>query len=132
MPAFDNYKRDNNSTGNYQDSVQNVALTANGALAINFALGSVVIVALSANATSSTFSGGVTGVVYEVQYVQDGTGSRTVANTATNMRWQATTYLGTTPGSFPTLTTTASKRDSFWYLWDGTSFIEISRALNQT
>ena len=57
----------------------------------------------------------------ELSIVQDGVGSRTVT-------WNAVfKFAGS---AAPTLTTTASRRDTFRFVFNGTTWEEVSRALN--
>ena len=63
----------------------------------------------------------VDGGVYVLMVKQDGTGSRTI-NWNTVFKWAN--------GNTPTLTTTASAKDIFTFLSDGTNLYEIGRSLN--
>lgn len=87
----------------------------------------------SANITRTfTLTGNVTftawnnaprnGSLVTVIIVQDGTGSRTVT-WPSNVKWSG--------GTAPTLTTTASKRDIFQFVWDGSNYYNTSQQLNQ-
>jgi hypothetical protein len=61
------------------------------------------------------------GSLVTVIIVQDGTGSRTVTWPA-SVKWSG--------GTAPTLTTTASKRDAFVFLWDGSFYWSVAQTLN--
>jgi hypothetical protein len=91
------------------------------ALTVNFKAGALAQVTLTANITSLAFSNAPSGCVVEVQFIQDGTGSRTLASPSASIKWA---------GTAPTLSTGASKRDVFRFRYDGTNFYEISRAMN--
>ena len=82
---------------------------------------SVQVMTLTANVTSVTFANGVPGVPLTIIFVQDGTGSRTVAG------WAGTIKLA---GGAYTATTTASQRDALTFVWDGTNWWEIARSMN--
>lgn len=76
------------------------------------------------NATFTFSNPPKAGSLVTIILVQDGTGSRTVT-------WPASVKWSTGNGGTPTLTTTASKRDVFHFVYDGSSYYEVSRALNQ-
>jgi hypothetical protein len=61
------------------------------------------------------------GLELDIEIVQDATGSRTVT-------WNAAYHFA--GAAAPTLTTTASRRDTFRFIYNGTSWNEISRTLN--
>jgi glyceraldehyde-3-phosphate dehydrogenase/erythrose-4-phosphate dehydrogenase len=61
------------------------------------------------------------GLELDIEIVQDATGSRTVT-------WNAIYHFA--GAAAPTLTTTASRRDTFRFIYNGTSWNEIARTLN--
>ena len=73
------------------------------------------------NATFTFSNPPPAGSLVTVVLVQDGTGSRTVTWPAT-VKWAG--------GTAPTLTTTASKRDVFQFMWDGSFYWAVSQTLN--
>ena len=81
----------------------------------------VTSVTLGANRTFGAPTNQKDGAVYVLIVIQDGTGSRTIT-------WNAVfKWVG---GSAPTLTTTASARDIFVFVSNGTNLYEIGRAAN--
>lgn len=68
-----------------------------------------------------TFTGALAGDLLTVIVIQDATGSRLVTFPAT-VKWAG--------GTAPTLTTTASKQDHFYFRYDGTNYYEVSQKLN--
>lgn len=74
------------------------------------------------NATLTFSNPPPAGSLVTVVLVQDGTGSRTVTWPAT-VKWSG--------GTAPTLTTTASKRDVFQFMWDGSFYWAVAQTLNQ-
>jgi hypothetical protein len=134
MAQFDVYPRDHNTDAVFNDVSQTIAQST-ATLSIDPANGSMVIVNLTANVTAWTLVSAniAPGQYVTISFVQDATGSRTLAGlTNTNIRWMNTTYGGTTAGSAPTLTTTASKADTFHFRWDGTRFTCLGLVFNQT
>lgn len=126
--SFDNYYREVVAGQSVVPASQTVTFAA--VLAINFDNGRLATCTLTNNLTSLTLSGGVAGEVYCVKLVQDATGSRTLSSPAATILWNGTTLYGSTHTA-PTLTTTASKTDSFFFLFDGTNYIEITRNMAQ-
>lgn len=126
--SYDNYYREVVAGQSVVPASQTVTFAA--ALAINFDSGRFASCTLTANLTSLTLSGGVAGEVYSVKLIQDGTGSRTLSSPAATILWGGTTLYGTTHTA-PTLTTTASKADTFFFMFDGTNYIEIHRNMSQ-
>ena len=61
------------------------------------------------------------GLLMDITIIQDGVGSRTVT-------WNAIFHFA--GATAPTLTTTASRRDSFRFLYNGTFWQELARTLN--
>lgn len=105
-------------------------LTFAAAQTCNFDSGIFATVTATSNFTSLTLSGGVAGGVYCLAIVQDGTGSRTLSGAASSIKWQGTTLYGATHTA-PTLTTTASKADYFWFMKDGSgNYLEIMRQMS--
>jgi len=81
----------------------------------------VTSVTLSGNRTFGAPTNQKDGAVYVLIVIQDGTGSRTIT-------WNAVfKWVG---GSAPTLTTTASARDIFVFVSNGTNLYEVGRAAN--
>ncbi len=74
------------------------------------------------NATFTFSNAPKAGTLITIILVQDGTGSRTVTWPAT-VKWSG--------GTAPTLTTTASKRDVFTFVYDGSNYYNTSQQLNQ-
>ncbi len=70
-------------------------------------------ITLTGNVTISTMTAGQTGCGYYIDIYQDATGSRTIT-------WAANVVWG--DAGAPTLTTTASKGDTVFLLYDGTDF----------
>ncbi|MGA5426615.1 hypothetical protein ACPCVL_07425 [Streptomyces koyangensis] len=58
----------------------------------------------------------------EVHFLQDATGSRTLAGVSSLIKWAG--------GTAPTLTTTASRRDIFRFRYVAGSYYEVSRSMN--
>src|SRR5262249_7877239 len=129
MAQYDQYLRLNNTSGNAVDGTQTIAQAA-GAMAIDWSQGNCAVATLSGNVTSLAFSNGKAGVLYALVCVQDATGSRTWTSSGATIKWVNTPYLGGTAGSIPTLTTAASKRDLFVFLYDGTNYVQIYQVLN--
>lgn len=122
--SFDNYYREVVSGQGPIPATQTLTFAA--AQTCNFDNGRFATVTATANFTSLTLSGGMAGEVYTLKIVQDATGSRTLSGADSAIKWQGTTLYGTTH-SAPTLTTTASKADMFFFLYDGTSYWEVMR-----
>lgn len=95
--------------------------SVSGSVTIDFNTGNVQRRTLTGNVTSLTLSNLKDGAEYIITVLQDGTGSRTIAWPST-VKWAG--------GSAPTLTTTASARDSFSFISDGTNLYERGRALD--
>lgn len=74
------------------------------------------------NATFTFSNPPKAGTLITIVLIQDGTGSRTVTWPAT-VKWTA--------GTAPTLTTTASKRDVFTFVYDGSNYYNTAQQLNQ-
>ena len=77
--------------------------------------------AMTVNITNITLNNAHTGQIWRVVFLQDGIGSRTIAG------WPASVLL--TGGSF-TPTSTAGKRSSLTFLYDGSKHVEMARSLN--
>jgi hypothetical protein len=93
-----------------------------GATTVDGSLGSVFYLSLTGNVTGFTFSNLVVGKRYEIHFIQDATGSRTLAVNATVVKLA---------GGALTLTTTASKRDVLQFRAISSSVVvEIGRTLN--
>lgn len=87
---------------------------------VNFATANHIRHTMTGNGTL-TLSGGVTGGVYTVEVLQDGTGGRTVA-WAGGVVWAG--------GATPTATTTANRKDIYTFLFDGTNYCGVQFGAN--
>lgn len=101
--------------------------SGNGAQTIDFNSSTSAVVTrtftLSGGNATFTFSNPPkAGTLITIVLVQDGTGSRTVTWPA-SVKWSG--------GTAPTLTTTASKRDVFTFVYDGSNYYNTSQQLNQ-
>lgn len=87
------------------------------------ATGEYLTITMTANITGWTFTAGTAGEVCTIVFIQDGTGSRTLAGTPANVRLA---------GGALTLTTTINKADAITFRYDATlaKWLEISRSLN--
>jgi hypothetical protein len=93
-----------------------------GTVTLDLVTGSVFVVNLTGNVTSLAFSNAVTaGEDIEVHFVQDATGSRTLAGISGSIKLS---------GGALTLTTTASKRDILRFRLSGGNYWETSRSMN--
>jgi Pectate lyase superfamily protein/Repeat of unknown function (DUF5907) len=93
-----------------------------GTVTLDIASGSVFVVNMTGNVTSLAFSNSVTGGEdIEVHFVQDATGSRTLAGVSGSIRLA---------GGALTLTTTASKRDIVRFRSISGTFYEVARSMN--
>jgi hypothetical protein len=93
-------------------------LAVSGAVTFNASVANVVRCTLQANATSSSITNPTTNQILTVTWVQDGTGGRTYA-------WPTTCrFAGAAPAD-----TTASKRTSVTFQYDGALWQEISTAV---
>jgi hypothetical protein len=100
-----------NSTTLTYDATQDWAVGAN----------QVTSLTLTGNTIFDAPTGMVDGAFYHITIIQDGTGSRTAS-------WNSVfKFAG---GAAPTLTTTASARDHFAFISDGTNMYEASRQLD--
>jgi len=84
-------------------------------------LGHMFIITLTSNITGWTISNPQSGQKITIIFVQDGTGSRTLAGAPGTVKLAG--------GSF-TLSITASKRDTLTLLYDGTNWNEVARSVN--
>jgi hypothetical protein len=96
-------------------------LNANGAVTINANLGDIAAITLNANATSSSISNGQTGQVLTVEWIQ-GTGNNTYV-------WPAACKFA---GATPLPSTVAGSVDSVTFEYNGTVWVETSRAVAST
>lgn len=126
---YDVLVKEHNSTGNAQDQVQTPAFAAT--LALDASLGGNIVVTLTGNVTSWSIINPQPGQHVVITFVQDATGSRTLASAASNIKFMPASYLGASPGSAPTLTTTANKRDTLMFRYDGTNFVQYGQVLGQ-
>lgn len=96
---------------------------ATGTLGCDFSKALIHEVTLVGNITSLSFLNPPTRQgIYTVEFVQDATGSRTLAGASSNIKWAG--------GSAPTLTTTATRRDIFQFRFNGTNYYEVNRSMN--
>lgn len=112
-----------NDLGTAVDVTAPVAKAAvTGATSIDASEGSIFYLSLTGNVTGFTFTNLVAGRRYEVHFIQDATGSRTLAVTSAVVKLA---------GGALTLTTTASKRDVIQFRAISSSVVvEIGRSLN--
>ena len=94
-------------------------LASNGAVTISASNGNVQAVTLAANASSSAITGAVTGREITIQWIQDGTGSRTYV-------WPPNCKFA--GGAAPSASTTAGWTDSVTFIFNGTNWLEKARA----
>jgi uncharacterized protein (DUF2141 family) len=127
--AYDNYFREVISGSSVVATSQTLTFAA--AQTCNFDSGRVATVTMTDNFTSLTLSGGAEGGIYALKIVQDGTGSRTLSGASADIVWGGTTLYGTTHTA-PTLTTTASRYDIFFFMKVGSKYIEIHRSMGNT
>lgn len=91
-----------------QENVNAVAISGASQTIPNVTTATINEITLSANCTL-TFPAGAAGKSFSLALTQDGTGSRTVT-------WPSSVLW--TSGTVPTLTTTASKTDTFSFIWN--------------
>lgn len=112
--------RTSTATLGYKDGAASPAFAA--AMSLAFGTASLQRVTLTGNITSLGFSDVSADTMYEVHFIQDATGSRTLAGVDAKVKWAG--------GVTPTLSTGANKRDVFRFRSDGTNLYEISRSMN--
>lgn len=95
-----------------------------GVHTIDALLGDVIQISLTASTGALSLVNGTAGQVIHLSILQTGAGSFTVGTWPTNFRWVANTA--------PTLTTTTGHQDNFTFCFDGTNWVEQSRAMNTT
>lgn len=95
-------------------------LLSAGAVTIDATKGDSAQITLSANATSSTINNGSPGQMLNIQWIQDGTGSRTYV-------WPAACRFAA--GTAPTATTTANHLDSVTFIYTGSLWLEVYRSI---
>lgn len=99
------------------------AYNTSGGPTLDLSQATTHIITLTGNLTAIQFSNAqYAGQEFEVQLIQDATGSRTLANNTPNIKWVG--------GSAPTLTTTAGRRDIFRFRFFGGVLYEVSRSMN--
>lgn len=112
----------NGRTAAYALVVAPATPAAAGTYTPNLNLGERFIITMPAgNITIAAPTNGKTGSRLDLTIVQDGTGSRTVT-------WNAAFHF--TGAASPTLTTTANRRDTFRFVYNGTFWEETGRTLN--
>lgn len=95
-----------------QAAVNMQTLTDGATITWNMNQGNMATVTLAGNRTVAAPTGLINGGTYMLVVVQDATGTRTLTWNAV-FKWSG--------GTTPTLTTTANKRDLFWFVSDGTN-----------
>ena len=105
----------------FMDSAAPALATANisGPATYSLNSGDVAELTLTGNVTSFSITGGVAGQKLTIAFVQDATGSRTLAG-VTGILWEAATA--------PTLSTAPNRRDVFNFYFNGTSWVECGGA----
>ena len=88
----------------------------------NLATNQVCKVTLTGNVTFDAPTNQVDGSVYVITIIQDGTGSRLLSGVNAVFKFAGATV--------PTLTTTASAKDVFTFISDGTNMLCIAQVLN--
>jgi hypothetical protein len=99
--------------------------TASGIVAVEPLKTNVQLLTLTGNITSLTVSLSPfppNGHTLELHFVQDGTGSRTLAGVGSTLKFAG--------AAAPTLTTTANRRDIFRFRYYGGTYYEASRSMN--
>ena len=97
-------------------------LTDASTIAWDASANQVTSVTLAGDRTFAATTNAKDGGVYVLTIIQDGTGTRLISTWNTVYKFAG--------GTAPTLTTTASARDVFVFLSDGTNMYEIGRSLN--
>lgn len=97
-----------------------ITLTDGATVNWNTALGQVAKLTLGGNRTIAAPTNLVTGAMYSLNIIQDGTGSRTAT-------WNS--VFAFTGGVAPTLSTAASSVDEIAWRYDGTKLREVGRSL---
>lgn len=92
------------------------ALTDGATVAIDWQNGVNQAVTIAGNRTL-TFSNPVAGATYCVKVTQDSSGSRLLTFPST-VKWAG--------GSAPTLTTTASRTDFLYFVYDGSAYVDLA------
>lgn len=99
-----------------------VTVASSATPAFDASAGDIQEMQMTGNVTSSSITNATKGQRLTLILTQDGTGSRL-------MTWPSDLKLA---GGSVTLTTTASRKDVFTFMYDGTNWRELSRSLNQT
>lgn len=115
--------QDWSQTWSYRYATEQKNVTFSATPTFDPANGDFQTITMTANITGWTFSAGLEGEVVTIAFIQDGTGSRTLAGTPSNVLLA---------GGALTLTTTASKRDQITFRYDATltKWVEQARSLN--
>jgi hypothetical protein len=98
---------------------------ASGSVSVDFTNAALWELTLTGNITALSFANvnGVAGWLIELHFIQDATGSRTLAGANASIKWAG--------GSSPTLTTTAGRRDVFQFRkLAGPIYVEVARSMN--
>lgn len=98
-----------------------VAASVSGAVALDLSAGCLRQLTLTGNVTALTFTNALSDQLVEIHFIQDGTGSRTLAG-AVGFKWAG--------AAAPTLSTTAGRVDIFTFRVRASSLWEISRSMN--
>jgi hypothetical protein len=102
------------------NTLQTVALTANGALTLDASKGDTIVATLTANATSMVINNLSLGQKLKVGIVQGAGGTHTVA-------WPASAKFA--GGTAPVTSTVAGYTDFVTFVYDGTNLQEVSRSV---
>lgn len=96
--------------------------TTSGAVSVDFSRATLHEITLNGNVTSLSLINPPTDhETYEVVFIQDATGSRTLSG-ASGIRWAG--------AATPTLSTTANRRDFFRFRYSGGVWWEVGRSMN--
>lgn len=96
---------------------------------LDASLGSVFVVTMGANVTSWNITNAIIGQHISITWVQDGTGTRTLAGANTNIKFLPTVYLATGTFSTPTLSTAIAARDYQEFVArSSTEIVEVARS----
>lgn len=95
-----------------------ITSTGTGAQTLDWGSTTVRQFTFGAGNATFTFSNGSTNHTYTLIVIQDGTGSRTIT-WPSNVKWTAATG--------PTLTAAAGSKDVFFFVFDGTNFLNVSK-----
>jgi hypothetical protein len=103
---YDAWTAEHSEAGAHTKGVETVTYSADTNL--DLSLGNIFQVTMTGNITNLTVSNATVGQIFVLRLIQDGTGSRTVTNWFSTIKWE--------DGVEPTLTTTADKTDVFVFM----------------